>query len=407
VRLLAAPAVVLAIFAAGIGHDGTGPRLALVHPPGPCARVPVRLPTGTAVEGGGLAGFDFLSPSVGVGLTAAQLYCEDATAAPEPTGRALPVRLVETTDAGRHWEVEGAGSLPGPRPGAWPVPPAPPLQIGTGAPMPVALAFSSRRAGWAEVGGELSFTNDGGGSWKVTRLGGPVVSLAGAGREALAVTSGNWELWRLASVAGRWRAVSKIPVARRPTEAFLTLGPAPSDAVVATSHYGGAPPLIAETSNGGQTWQTARDPCGPPHWLTASALTESATGTMAALCVGGAAAGSATHGFYVSHDRGRRWLLRAADTDLARPNPSGLPRQDTFVVMAAPAPGRFYIGTENTFFVSADGGRRWKRVLEGYNGYGVSVMDFLSPRYGWALLGDGPLGSGLVATSDGLHWGLP
>jgi hypothetical protein len=282
-----------------------------------------------------------------------------------------------------------------------------PLALGTGLDLTAELAFSSDGTGWAEVGGQLSFTSNGGGSWQLAHLGAPVASVAQAGSEALAVTWGKWQLWRSTAASGRWRLVSVIPVAPKTTEADISIGPAPSEAVVATSHYGDTPPLVAETTDGGRSWQIARDPCRPPHWWNVNALGESPEGTMAALCLGGAAAGSATHGFYVSDDRGQTWSLRAADTNLAGPDSSGIPLQDSGMALAAPTTSRFYIGTENTFFMSVDGGRHWQRVLNDNYGYGVDAIDFGDSRHGWASLGDGPLGRGLIATNDGLHWGLP
>jgi hypothetical protein len=136
-------------------------------------------------------------------------------------------------------------------------------------------------------------------------------------------------------------------------------------------------------------------------------LAETPAGAMAVLCLGGAAPGSADHCLYVSGNRGRTWSLRAADTNLVGPNPSGIPLQDSATALAAPTESRFYLGTENTFFISADGGRHWRRVLKGYYGYGVASMDFVGARDGWALLSDGPLGDGLIATTDGFQWGRP
>jgi hypothetical protein len=377
-----------------------------VLPPGQCSELPVQLAPGATIAGSQLADFDFLTPSVGVGLSAGAVYCLAGPGVSQPTSRALPVRLVLTTDAGRHWKVEGASAPPGSRPGAWFAPPEQPLSLGNGPDLTVELAFSSERAGWTEVGGELSYTDNGGRSWEPAHLGAPVASVAQTGSVALAVTWGKWQLWRSAA-SGRFRLVSSIPVAPKTTEADISLGPAPSDAFVATSHYGDAPPLIAGTSDGGRSWQVARDPCRPPHWWNVNALGEPPGGTMAVFCLGPAAGGSATHGFYVSSDRGRTWALRAADTNLVSPGRSGLPLQDSAVALAAPTTSHFYIGTENTFFMSLDGGRHWQRSLVGNYGYGVDAIDFVDARHGWAFLGDGSFGSALVTTDDGLHWGRP
>lgn len=407
------PFVFLAIVLAA-PYLGAGAQLGSVQPVGPlvqppetCSEVQVQLEPGATVASSQLAAFDFLTPTTGVGLSAGAVYCLASPRGSQPKSRTLPVRLVVTTDAGRHWKVEGASAPPGARPGAWLAPPAQPLQLGNEPDLTAELAFSSDRTGWAEVGGELSFTDDGGRSWEPAYLGAPVASVTQAGDEALAVTWGKWQLWRSTGSSGQWRLVSAVPTEAKTTEADIALGPAPSDALVATSHYGDKPPLIAETSDGGRSWQVARDPCRPPHWWNVAALGRSPEGTMAALCLGGAAAGSATHGFYVSDDSGRTWLLRAADTNLAGPDPSDIPLQDSEIALAAPTASRFYIGTENTFFVSLDGGRHWQRVLKGNYGYGVGAIDFVGSRHGWASLGDGSLGSGLIATSDGLHWGPP
>jgi len=255
------------------------------------------------------------------------------------------------------------------------------------------------------VGGELASTSDGGASWHPADLGAAVASVAELPGEALAVTWGKWQLWRSKSPSGPWRAVSTIPVAANPTEAEIALGPSAQDVLVATSHYGGPPLVMAETADGGRRWQRADGPCRPPQWWTVSAVSQSPAGTIAVLCLGGAAAGSATHGLYVSGDRGRTWSLRAADTSLTGPNPSGIPLQDGFTALATPTDDLVYLGTENTFSASSDGGRHWRGVVSGYPGYGVGAIDFVGSRHGWALLDDGPLGDGLVATSDGAHWG--
>lgn len=402
-----AVALVAPLLGTGSQYPNVQPVVPLVQPPGPCSQVPAQLAPGARVAGNQLAAFDFLNPTIGVGLSAGEVYCLARPGASQPTSRALPVRLVVTTDAGHRWEVEGTAAPPGLRPGAWFGPPVQPLALGNGPDLTAKLAFSSDLVGWVEVGGELSFTSNGGSSWELAHLGAPVAEVAQTAGEALAVTWGRWQLWRSTGASGRWRLVSAIPVAAKTTEADITLGPAPSDAAVATSHYADAPPIIAETSDGGRSWQVVQNPCRPPHWSNVNALGESPGGTMAVFCLGPAAGGSATHGFYVSSDRGRTWDLRAADTNLVNPGRSGLPVQDSAVALAAPTASLFYIGTENTFFVSVDGGRHWQRSLTGNYGYGVDAIDFVGARHGWASLGNGSLGSGLIATDDGLHWGPP
>ncbi len=57
--------------------------------------------------------------------------------------------------------------------------------------------------------------------------------------------------------------------------------------------------------------------------------------------------------------------------------------------------------------MSVDGGRHWQLLLSGYDRHGVHALDFANSHDGWASLGDGSLGGGLIVTIDGTHWGPP
>jgi hypothetical protein len=262
--VLGAVCLVVALIGTGTLYPADQPPSALVQPPGPCSGVPARLAPGSTIAADQLATFDFLTPAVGAGLSAGVTYCVSRSGAAQPTRRAVPVRLVMTTDAGRHWRVEGPSAPPGAGPGTWLAPPTQPLSLGSGANLTAELAFSSVSTGWAEVGGQLSFTANGGGSWQPAHLGGPVAAVAQLGAEALALRWGEWQLWRSSDASGRWQLVSAIPVAPPTTQADIVLGPPAPDVVVATSHYGDTPPLVAQTSDGGRRWRLAQDPCRPP-----------------------------------------------------------------------------------------------------------------------------------------------
>jgi len=393
-RIAVVPVLLLALGALPSHHSST--QGAVAAPRVTCEKAP-RLGRGSAVPGGDLQTVDFMSATVGVGLTASAMACTS----PKGQTRTVPwpVRLALSTDAGHTWAIEGALGPPGSRPGTWPAPPGQSPMPTNGFASPAVLAFTSPRVGWAEVDGVLSRTADGGLSWQRANLGAPVAALADAGGSILAVTWGTWQLWRADSVSAAWQLVSAIPVAAKTTAAYIALGPGPEEALVGTSRYGDAPLVLAETDNAGKRWARVADPCAVHAWLAATALAESPGGTMAVLCLGGAAAGSADHGFYVSGDRGLSWSERAAVTDLANIGHSGLPLQDTAEVLAAPTAERFYIETENEFSVSVDGGRHWRPVSGVGHGNGLFGIDFVGPGDGWAFAG-----GSLLATPDGLDW---
>ena len=120
---------------------------------------------------------------------------------------------------------------------------------------------------------------------------------------------------------------------------LTSLGPEPNDAVVASSKYGDEPAQLAVTTNGGTSWSSVGDPCSHD-WVGLTALTQSADAKIALLCFGGAAAGSGTRGFYVSTNRGRSWVLRAADDNAQRRRiVMGQLRQDKPVLRDALHPG--------------------------------------------------------------------
>jgi hypothetical protein len=384
---------------------GTSSPVTIPSPTSRCSTAAVLLPAGTAVPGSDLQAVDFLSTTVGVGLTASRIACT-ASSAGESGNRAFPIRLAVSSDAGRSWTIEGTVAPPGAQTGVGLGPPGTrPSPAGGFAP-PGMLAFVSPKLGWVEIDGQLSLTTDGGDAWQSVRLGAePVAALHDAGGSVLAVTWGSWQLWRADTASHRWKLVSAIPVAAKTMFSTVVLGPAAEDAVVATTRYGDAPSQIAETSDAGRNWSVVPDPCHGPYWLTATALAESPDGTMAIVCLGGAAAGSADHGFYVSNARGRTWSVRAEVTNLASPGHSGLPLQDTNEVLAAPTSGRFFLETANTFSESTDGGQHWSAVVgvgsvlaAGVGGF--VALDFVDPDHGWALFP----GEGVIATVDGLHW---
>lgn len=388
--------VTTCILATSVGSGAEGVNRAARTIPTPtssCAKSAVHLVPGVSVPASDLVAIDFLNTVEGVALTASQISCRPAKPG-APGSRPFPSRLVDTANGGRTWTVEGGAAPPGAQLGAalvW---------------VPRALVFVSPKIGWSELDSQLALTTDGGNTWHRVDLGQePVVALQDAGGEFFAVTSGHWQLWRADPSSLRWAPLSTIPVASGAVRFYSTivLGPARADAVVATSKYGDAAPQLSQTSDGGKSWQVIIDPC-LSRWVTLMALTEAPNGVIAVSCVGGAAAGSANHGFYVSTDRGRTWSRRAATTDLAHPGNSGLPLTDSYEVLATPGSGRYFLENAYSLSVSSDGGRHWSLVRgigDQFGGAGGFVpLDFVDPDHGWGLVS----GQGIIATVDGLNW---
>jgi photosystem II stability/assembly factor-like uncharacterized protein len=355
-----------------------------------CAEPPV-LSLGEDVPTTDLAAVDFLTPNIGVGLVAEALDC------PAPTSATAKetVGLARSRDGGQSWALVSTTG---------------PANLTTNRLQPITLAFSSTTTGWVSANGTLDETLDGGHHWRSVRLGsGQVLTVARTGSLVEAVTSGPSYLWTLALPDGHWRNGAPIPTmvgssANAESLELTSLGPPPNDAVVATRKYGDEPPEVAVTTNGGTSWSWVADPCSH-NWAGLGALTQSADGEIGVLCFGGAAAGSGTRGFYVSTNRGRSWVLRAADTNLAGPNPSGLNLQDTGTALGSPRPGLFLDATENLLAVSVDGGRHWKHVAGspdwGAIGLpGVGGFDVLNATSVWLLA----RGVALLRTTDGTTW---
>lgn len=338
-----------------------------------------------------LAAVDFLTPDIGLGLVAKDLGC----AAPTSATAKETVGLARSTDGGQSWAVVIATG---------------PANVATQPFGPITLAFSSATTGWVSANGSLEETVDGGHDWRSVRLGpGHVLTVTRTGSVIEAVTSGPSYLWTLGFPGRQWRHGAPVPTmtgsgANAQSLELTSLGPEPNDAVVASSKYGDEPAQLAVTTNGGTSWSSVGDPCSHD-WVGLTALTQSADAKIALLCFGGAAAGSGTRGFYVSTNRGRSWVLRAADTNLAGPNPSGLDLQDTGTTLASPRPGLFLDATENLLTTSLDGGRHWERAV-GSSDWGtiglpgVGGFDVLNARDVWLLA----RGVQLLKTTNGTTW---
>jgi hypothetical protein len=366
-----------------------------------CTKTAISISVGSVIPATDLAAVTFLSVDVGMGVTTPEIDCTDPSGA-VVTGP-FPALLTVSTDGGHVWKVEGSTSPP---------------NVVHATDQPIAVAFASTKHGWLSANGRLEETSDGGDHWAAVNFdGAPVVTVQRVAGVIEAVTALRWHLWRLILPSGAWRSAATIPkmsdIPSVPTPFVITaLGPAPEDAVVASSKFGNGSLQMTVTVNGGSTWSVATDPCVSPTWVAVAALTAAPNGTISVLCGGGGAAGSATRGFYVSTSHGAIWSLRASNTNLGTPNSSGIPVEDFGDVLISPSTTHYFLAVDNDFTTSSDGGDYWSGVSvdgvparggEGYNLEGAgreSEFDVLSGTEVWMLTP----GVGLFRTTNGQSW---
>src|SRR5215472_14859524 len=162
----------------------------------------VRLGPGVTVPPWRLGAIDFLSPRVGVALTAAQIPCTPGRG----QGISFPpqqVRLAVTRDGGREWVTHGQVVA----------------ESGPGFVIERVAAASVRHVWALTASGNLLETRDGGRSWTRQRLPAPVVDISQAGATLWALAcprhTPSWcrpVLERLASQQAAWQRLPVPPL---------------------------------------------------------------------------------------------------------------------------------------------------------------------------------------------------
>jgi hypothetical protein len=351
----------------------------------------VRLGAGVTVPPWRLGAIDFLSPRVGVALTAAQIPCR-ITAGP---GRGIDfppqqVQLAVSGDGGRRWVTRGQ-VIPG----------------GGANPGFEQVAATSARQAWALTdSGHLLESGNAGVTWTPQPLPAPVVDIAQAGAILWALScppstqlSCRPVVERLASPNGVWR---RLPVPRLRSGPYHLLDALSARAAVfLVSHPGSARADLASTSDAGQHWVLRPAPRGRGHLCDIyTGITSTSPGNWWLICNGSGAGGSSPKALMATVNAGLTWHTIAAVTSiLTTPKPGSLPYQEVLTI-AAGTTGRLWVVTSNQLAQSTDGGATWA-LVPGPDPQGTpSMFDVFSPRRAWLLAA----GSGLWGTSNGTTW---
>jgi len=342
-----------------------------------------------------LGAIDFLSPRVGVALTAAQIPCTLSRG----QGIGFPpqqVRLAVSRDGGRQWITRGQVIA----------------ESGRGFGLEQVAAASTRRVWALTTSGHLLETRDGGGTWTPQPLPAPVVDLAQAGATLWALACPRrtpaWcrpVLERLASPQAAWQRLP-VPPLRAGYYRLLDAVSARA-AVFLVSRNGLAQAELASTSDAGQHWAVRTAPRGPRVTRGHGHLCDIYAGITNAgpkrwwlVCNGSGAGGSSPKVLMVTTNAGRSWrTIATVRSILATPKPGSLPWQEV-LTMAAGSASRLWLATSNEMMQSTDGGARWARIRVANPQGSPTSFDVFSSRRAWLLAA----GEGLWGTSNGTAW---
>lgn len=365
-----------------------------VPAPSPCA-APARLTAGTTLASWRLGAVHFVSPDLGVAISAPQIPCAVPLGHGKGTNifeQTQPVLLAVSTDAGHRWVTEGSA-----------------LPSSMQAPVIEQVTALSARDVWVLTNlGKLYATANGGLTWTLQPLPAPVVTVAEADGELIALSCRltqqaicHPDLSRMRLPDGRWQPE---PLPRLATYAVPQLGIASAGtAILLVTLYPGNKSELLSTTDGGTRWTFDPVPAGPARMCANGAgllLTTASADEWWLLCTGGAAAGSSAKALLRTQDGGRTWRVMAALTSLSAPAAAGsLPFGDA-IAIAAFSPTLLWIAGNNSLAYSRDAGRSWTGVTS-VNPQGASgKFDILSPSDAWLLAP----GTGMSHTSDGIHW---
>lgn len=355
---------------------------------------PLGLRSGASLPPYQLGAISFLSPKVGVALTAQHITClvalgqDKGYEAEEGLHRA---RLAVTRDGGRHWVTRGgtfAAAVQGP--------------------VREQVIATSVKDVWAlSDRGALMATTDGGRTWAREALPAPVWRMAESGGRLWALacppisaSACRPVLERMDLPNGPWKALPIPKLVSGSAGPQLALA-SPSVAIVAVSRYAdSAPELLATTTDAGEHWIMRRAPAGPGHMCT-SDVTIATAGPRHwwLLCVGMGAAGQSTKAFLRTTDGGERWSTVSAVRSLVGPSPPGsLPSQE-ITSLAAGSPTCLWAVLENGLAESTNAGGTWSYVGH-LNPDGGGSLDVASASQAWLLAP----GRGLWRTTNGATW---
>ena len=399
--LVLAASVMAALVLAGCG-SARGPA-AKPGPPRPTAARPCSRPvvvgTGAVVDGWRMGALTFSSAQNGVGVTAAEVWCNVSLGREgvEPTLVPQTVLFAVTHDGGARWTTVGT-----PAPGAT-------LHRTIGGAGEQVVAASPARAWLLTAGGHVLATTDEGRSWAGAGAPAGAVQLrltrgrlwvlacpAAAGRSVRCRLA----LARLDVVSGRWTRLS-LP------ERQAVFGPQLAvfgDTAVVDAALDTSPPEpLLVSGDDGRRWRGVALPrwdgraCPVP-----SAFAAAGAQTWWWVCIGGAAAGSSEKALFQTTNGGRTWhVLSQVDSLVAPERPGQIPLAEPNA-LAAGSSSRLWLALQNGLAVTSDGGRRWTAVRS-VDPQGIGVQfDVRSARTAWLLAP----GAALWRTTDGIHWRL-
>jgi photosystem II stability/assembly factor-like uncharacterized protein len=354
-----------------------------------CTRTAI-LTAGMPVPGWRLGAIHFLSPDVGLGLTAARIPCVARVWAGgiDVGFERQTVLLALTEDRGRSWLTRGTPL------------PEPPSET-----LVEQVAATSTQSVWASTGaGRLMATTNAGATWTVQPVPGPVAALAATRRTVWALGCPHRTNVRcqpvLAKVApnGRWR---RLPLPKLTSDPYPLLAAHPGQVIVVPGDpWGNSSEEILASADGGLNWRAVADPSWMGHRCRVADLASAGRRGWWLLCLGDAAAGSSTKALLHTIDAGRTWRIASQRTSLTSPLRPGSLGTGEPNAMAAGSPSRLWLCFQNWMDESDDAGRTWTRV-PGINPQGnPAAFDVLSPTHAWMLA----TGQGFWRTTDGRHW---
>jgi photosystem II stability/assembly factor-like uncharacterized protein len=352
---------------------------------------PVQVTAGQRVASRQLGAIDFISPTVGVALTASQILCElPVRGGFEGYSQRQTVLLAVSRDGGRTWVAQGTALPAPPRNGFF----------------EQRVAATSLENLWASSGaGPLLATTTGGRQWTVQPVSGPVVAVEISGPTLWALAcppivdvSCRPVLERKRVAGGAWR---RLPLPKLESDPDPTLAPASATTVlVHVLRPGANGGTLVESSDGGRHWTRRPEPrwLGRPCW--GAGFITAGPRDWWLICLGGAAAGSSTKALLHTTDAGASWQVASQITSLTLPvRPGAIPLAEPDALAAA-SPTRLWFAGQNSLYDSDDGGIRWTSA-PGPNPQGSPAsFDVLSPTRAWLLAP----GQGLWRTTDGDRW---
>lgn len=289
-----------------------------------------------------------------------------------------------------------------------PAPPAPWIFHGASAAAGAvsAIRFADLRNGWA-FGPGLWATHDGGRTWHRVSIGGAsVVSLEAArGRAIAAFGSCDTErtvctsrVYTSAAGTDVWSPVPGTAVTRAgETEVVVSGG---TGYIAATTVMAGRPALLTGPTDGSAAWQRLAAPC-TSFWHLGAALAAGPGGSVVLACASEPSAGNQWKRAYLSADGGRTWRRLADPPVGGYLGPAAVTPAGTILIS----------GPRSDVYISWDGGRSWHtsasliRAQAGADGLAAAMT---SSTQGFAITpGGGSTDQAIWFTYDDGHTWTP